>query len=38
MVSDCGPVMLLTSLIFFHNKVMFSFKIMLIYDEPAYWS
>ena len=21
---------------FFHNKVMFPFKIMLVYDEPAY--
>lgn len=36
MVTDCGPVMLLTSRIFFHNKVMFPFKITLVYDEPAY--
>lgn len=36
MVTDCGPVMLLTSRIFFHNKVMFPFKIMLVYDEPTY--
>ena len=32
MTTDCGPVIVLPSCVFF--KVMFLLKIMLIYDKP----